>query len=301
MYALHQAPCGPRLAAHGGAFLTGRPGALLPGVGGNRRGLLAGFVCLVLAAGCGGDAEPAADGAATGDSLAGDAASAPPGPGDDRQGTDGDETGVPEDLQTASGEPDHLGGIGTDESVEDPAPRPRLIRIPARTRINVVADEDISTAEYGVGDPVIATVIHDVRGPGGERLLPQGVRLLGRVRASAGSGGPGERPVLEIAFETLSAYSYERPVEGVVVNAPVVLDPAAARARRTASGPVAAVTEVPGLIMANTIIGVELREPVHVPPFAAPTGPERHGDEDSVPRGDSVVRPDTVPAPPRQS
>jgi len=184
-------------------------------------------------------------------------------------------------------------GDSRDDLVPEPVP---LIRIPAGTRINVVADEDISTATYRVDDPVIATVIHEVRGPGGERLLPQGVRLLGRVRASVGSGGPGESPVLDIAFETLSSHSYERPVEGIVVNAPVVLDPAAARARRSASGRVAAVTEVPGLIMAGTIIGVELRAPVHVPPFAAPAGPALRGD--SVPEGDSAGRPDTVPARP---
>lgn len=255
-------------------------------------------LCLVLAASCGGDSEPAADGAATGDSAAGDAASASAGPEDVREDTDGDGQGVPVDLEPAPGEIEDIGGIGTEETVEDVAPLPRLIRIPARTRINVVADEDISTAKYRVGDPVITTIIHDVRAPGGARLLPQGVRLLGRVKASAGSGGPGETPVLEIAFETLSAYSYERPVEGVVVNAPMVLDPTAARARRSASGRVAAVTEVPGLIMAGTIIGVELRAPVYVPPFAAPVGPARPGEGDSVPREDSVARPDTIPPPP---
>ncbi len=271
------------------------PGMCLPGTGGSRRGRLAGLLCVALAASCGRDAKPAADGAATVDSATGDAVSASAGSGDVRQGIDVDDQGVPEGPEVSPGEFNELGGIGTDESVEDVAPRPRLVRIPAGTRINVVADEDISTAEYRVGDPVITTVIHDVRGPGGARLLPQGVRLLGRVKTSAGSGGPGERPVLEIAFETLSAYSYERPVEGAVVNAPVVLDPAAARARRSASGRVAAVTEVPGLIMAGTIIGVELRTPVHVPPFAAPTGPEPRGDGDSVPQGDSAAGPDTIP------
>ncbi len=274
---------------------TDRPEVISPGAGGSRRGLPAGLFCLALAASCGRDAEPAADGAATGDTAVADAVSASAGSEDVGQGTDGNGQGVPEGLEVSPGEFDGLGGIGTDESVDDVGPHPRLVRIPAGTRINVVADEDISTAEYRVGDPVVTTVIHDVRGPGGGRLLPQGVRLLGRVKASAGSGGPGERPVLEIAFETLSAYSYERPVEGAVVNAPVVVDPAAARARRSASGRVAAVTEVPGLIMAGTIIGVELRTPVHVPPFAAPAGPVRHGDGDSVPPGDSVARPDTIP------
>ncbi len=256
-----------------------------------RRGLLAPVLCLLLAAACGGNAESTADGAATGDSATGgDAPPAPgdadgvlPGGGEDDQGAEGDPEGV------APGESADPGGMETNDTAgavtAEPGP---FMRIPAGTRVNVVADEDISTADYRVNDPVITTVIHDVRGPGGERLLPQGVRLLGRVEASVGSGGPGEIPVLEIAFETLSAYTWERPVEGVVVNTPVVLDPAAARARRSASGRVAAVTEVPGLIMAGTIIAVELREAVHVPPPAAPAEPVL--PEDSV-----APKPDSIP------
>ncbi|MDE2762871.1 MAG: hypothetical protein OXQ94_16650 [Gemmatimonadota bacterium] len=259
-----------------------------------RRGLLAPVLCLLLAAACGGNAESTADGEATGDSATG--GDAPPAPGDAEvvlPGGGGDDRGAegdPEDV--APGESADPGGTGTNDPAGAVTPEPGpFMRIPAGTRVAVVADEDISTADYRVNDPVITTVIRDVRGPGGERLLPRGVRLLGRVEASVGSGGPGEIPVLEIAFETLSAYTWERPVEGVVVNTPVVLDPAAARARRSASGRVAAVTEVPGLIMAGTIIAVELREAVHVPPPAAPAEP--------VPAEDSVApKPDSIPGAP---
>lgn len=275
----------------------------------SRGGQWTGLLCVLLAAACGGGADSAADGGETADSAAGGGSASPggvkdtiPGAGDSVPGPwAGRQDAAPVELDT-------MDGAGADELAAGIAPEPlRAIRIPAGTRVNVVADEDISTAEYRVGDPVIATVIHDVLGPGAGRLLPRGVRLLGRVKASMGSGGPGESPVLEIAFETLSAQSYERPVEGVVVNAPVVLDPAAARARRSASGRVAAVTTVPGLIMKGTIIGVELRAPVRVPAPAAPVqpvpGPDSVSEGDSLPRGDSVVRgdsaarPDTTPAP----
>lgn len=260
------------------------------------RGLLGSILCLLLVAACGGDAESTADGAVAGDSATEDA---PPAPGDGEgvlPGAGEGDDGAREDPEGAApGEPDDPGGMETNDSAEAVTPDPGpFVRIPAGTRINVVTDRDISTADYRVNDPVITTVVQDVRGPGGERLLPEGVRLLGRVEASVGSGGPGEIPVLEIAFETLSAYTYERPVEGVVVNTPVVLDPAAARARRSASGRVAAVTEVPGLIMAGTIIAVELRAPVHVPPAAAPADPVPNGNADSVLRSDSTVRPDTA-------
>lgn len=248
----------------------------------------AALLLAALAAACGGDAESAADGEAAPDSADGDVPSSSEGEEAVAPGAEGE---VRENGDSAPDAPADasagLAGIEADGPRNDFAPEPvRTTRIAAGTRIDVVADMDISTAAYRVGDPVVATVIRDVRGPGGERLLPQGVRLLGRVKASAGSGGPGERPVLEIAFETLSAYSYERPVEGVVVNAPVILDPAAARARRSASGRVAAVTEVPGLIVAGTVIAVELRAPVEVPPFAAPAG--------SVPRGDSAQEADSA-------
>lgn len=273
----------------------------------SRGGLWTGLLCVLAAAACGGGADSAADGSETADSAAG-GVSVPAAGVDDTVA--GSEDRVPGPQDAAPVQFDTSDAAGADDSAPGTAPEPlrAMIRIPAGTRVNVVADEDISTAEYRAGDPVIATVVHDVLGPGGGRLLPRGVRLLGRVRASMDSGGPGENPVLEISFETLSAHGYERPVEGVVVNAPVVLDPAAARARRSASGRVAAVTSVPGLIMKGTIIGVELRAPVRVPPPDAPVqpvaGPARvpEGDSllhgDSVGRGDTAARPDTAPPPP---
>ena len=267
---------------------------LPPRAAGSRRARTAGLLCAVLAATCGRDAEPASDDAPALDSLAGEAPS-PPAAAETATPDDGgggeEAPAGPEDTRPAG----LLGRLQGNGFAEDLPPEPiRLIRIPAGTRINVVGGEDISTASHGFGDPVVATVIQDVRGPDGKRLLPQGVSLLGRVRTSIGSGGLGEDPVLEIAFETLSAYNYERPVEGVVVNAPVVLDPAAARARGAAPAREAAVTEVPGLIMKGTIIVVELRAPVHVPPFAAPARPVLRGD--SARQEGPGARTDTIPA-----
>lgn len=222
----------------------------------------------VLAGACGGDGEapdevggerPPADADTT--SGTGDAPGVP-------AGTNLDDPGVEEGLEGIDpGEFEDAAGFEDEGPVDDTAPEPvRAIRIPAGTRISTSPGEHISTAEYRAGDPVIVTVTHDVLGPDGEFLLPRGVRLLGRVRTSMGSGGPGEAPVLEIGFETLSADRYERPIEGAVVNRPVIPDPVAARRRRSASSRVAAMTVVPGLIMAGTIIVVELRAPLDVPP-----------------------------------
>lgn len=157
------------------------------------------------------------------------------------------------------------------------------VLIPAGTRISVLSDEDISTADHSVDDPVVATVWEDVMGVDGMVLIPAGTRMLGRVLASVGSGGAGEDPVLEIAFETLSSWTWERPVEGTVAEALVVLDPAGDFERRRAEGRRAAVTMVPGKIMAGSLIVVELRAPVLVPP--------------ALVLPDSVIRGDTVPPP----
>ncbi len=153
--------------------------------------------------------------------------------------------------------------VGDSAAVSAP---PVELRVPAGTRVRLASETDISTDVYEVGDPVIATVVRDVVDRTGEILIPQGTYFLGRVEASAGSGGIGEPPVLEVAFETLSAWNYERPVEGVVVDAAVTLDPEAGRARRSARGR-GAMRVVPGRIMAGSIIVLQLREPVFVPPF----------------------------------
>ena len=177
---------------------------------------------------------------------------------------------------------DSLAGDAPEASDSVAMPPPDVL-IPAGTRISVLSDEDISTADHSVDDPVIATVWEDVAGVDGAILIPAGTRMLGRVLASVGSGGAGEAPVLEIAFETLSSWTWERPVEGTVAEALVVLDPAGDFERRRAEGRRAAVTMVPAKIMAGSLIVVELRAPVLVPP--------------AVVLPDSVMRGDTVPLP----
>lgn len=178
--------------------------------------------------------------------------------------------------------------VTTVEAEENPDSLPVAlpdVLIPAGTRIQVVGEEDISTADHFVDDPVVAMVWEDVTATDGTVLIPSGTRMLGRVLASVGSGGAGEAPVLEIAFETLSSMRYERPVEGAVVEALVVLDPAGDFERRRAADRRAAVTMVPAKIMAGSLIVVELRAPVLVPPFLALP--------DSLMPGDTLMRPDT--------
>ncbi len=142
---------------------------------------------------------------------------------------------------------------------------PVLLTVPVGTRVRLTVENDVSTDRYGVGDPVVATVVQHVTAPSGEILIPQGAHFLGRVEASANSGGIGEPAILEVAFETLSAWSYERPIESVVVDAQVTLDPEAERARRAGSRG-DRVRPVAGRIAAGSVVVVQLREAVTVPP-----------------------------------
>ena len=165
------------------------------------------------------------------------------------------------------------------------------IRIPGGTEITVTSDYDISTDVYGVGDPVIATVVQEVVDRDGTVLIPVGVKLLGRVEAATGSGGVGEVPVLEVSFETLSAWRFERPIETLVTHTPVTLDPDADRERRQARGR-DALRVLPGRITAGSIIMLQLREAVLVPHDTAMWLP---GDSLGPAVGDSLPRVDTVP------
>ena len=255
--------------------------------------LAATAACVVVSASCGGDGESSAeDGLPAGSEATVQPAGqepAPPRPDVDDPDVDDpdvDDPVVDEGLEGMGEDPGmDTTGVEGEELAEDSTPEvPGSIRIPAGTRINAAPDEDISTAEYRIDDPVIVRVVRDVLGSHGELLLPRGVRLLGRVRTSIGSGGPRESAVLEIDFETLSADRYERPIEGAIVNRPVILDPVATRRRQSAPGRERTMAVVPGLIMGGTIIVVELRAPVDVPPW---------GDSLML-RGDSVVRPDTT-------
>ena len=263
----------------------------------------------VLAAGCGGDGRAGGEGADAGaegtqagaDSGAvGAEAQTPAGdvPGADR-GDSGTAEAVPGAEADPAEDPADSAEDPADDSVELPAGSvavdefglafdtlgfdtllalgpPR--RVPAGTRIRVTIDDEISTDVYRPGDAVIATVADDVTDPAGEVLIPRGVKLLGRILTSAGSPGVDEPPILELAFETLSALNAEWPVEGAVINVPVVVDSRADIARRFQRGRSVG-REVPGRVREGAVVLVELRADVHVGPMV---GPEAL-PEDTVP------------------
>lgn len=182
--------------------------------------------------------------------------------------TDVDETGPAAGEADSLSATDSLAAADSLSAADDSSavPEPPPLRIPPGTRVRLATEADVSTDAYEVGDPVVATVIQEVVDRTGEILIPQGTYFLGRVEASAGSGGIGEPAILEVAFETLSAWNYERPIETVVVDVAVTLDEEADRARRSARGR-DALRVVPGVIRAGTTIVVQLRDPVFVPPF----------------------------------
>lgn len=247
----------------------------------------AALVALGVLAACGQGADT---GDETADGLEGETASQPADTAVVPAPTDTDDPGLPAGLTEADEAGDTSAGSGEagDTVVEGTlaALDPQL-RVPGGTEVTLTADADITTDGYDVGDPVMATVVQDVVARDGTILIPRGVKFLGRVEASAGSGGVGELPILEMSFETLSAWSYERPIETLVTHAAVTIDPEADRARRDA------MTVLPGRITAGSIIMVQLREPVFVPRDATMRLP---GDS-LAPEGllDTVPDPDTIP------
>ncbi len=164
-----------------------------------------------------------------------------------------------------------------------PLPPPTLL-LPPGTRVELIALEEISTDGYRVGDAVVASVANDVTDPAGTVLIAAGTLFLGRITALAGSGGIGEAPVLEINFETISTTAYERPIETLVIEAPLTLDSVAERNRSLASGSERLV-ELPGRIAAGAIIAVQIREPLRLPLLPP----------DTLGGGDSTAVTDTLP------
>ena len=243
----------------------------------------------------GGEGEESGDGSESGMETDASGATSPPTDQDDPAaatplpGADGNPAegvvGLPDGGVTADGAvPGADGQVAAD--LEELTTR----RVPAGTRIRVTVDYEISTDLYQPGDAVVATVAEDVADPSGEVLIPRGVKLLGRILTSAGSPGLDEPPILEMVFETLSALNAEWPVEGAVINVPVVVDPRADIARRfqrNRSGD----REVPGRILEGAVVVVELRAGVRVGPIV---GPEIF-PWDTLPGWDTLPRVDTLP------
>ncbi|MXX55930.1 MAG: hypothetical protein F4X15_16255 [Gemmatimonadetes bacterium] len=246
------------------------------------RVVLAAVAIAALPGGCGGDADPGGEDAAIEAAIAAEPTDTAALPGQ----TDLDVAGPAEGLEAGADTTDPAIDSVAGDTAGLPEP-PVLLRVPPGTRVRLTAEIDISTDAYDVGDPVIATVVQDVMDETGETLIPRGTYFLGRVEASASSGGIGEPAILEVAFETLSAWNYERPIESVVVDAPMMLDPEAERARRSGSGR-DALRSVPGIIAAGSVIVVQLREAVMVPPVDPLLA-------DTAVAVDTVAAADTVP------
>lgn len=225
-------------------------------MGGSQGRFLAGMLCISIAPACGAERESGG-----GEALGGDGAVEQPEPSSEDGEDDPSQPPADAGEGPESGPPLPVDGGGVDGTGE----MPLRVRVPSGTLVTVAADDDVSTSTHIVGDPVVARVVRDVVDPEGAVLLPAGVLLLGRVAASSSSGGPGERPVLDVYFETLSAPGYEVPIEGEVVSRMLMLDPVLERARGSVSGSSGSVAEVPGFIPAGSPIVVQTRAPFVVP------------------------------------
>lgn len=194
------------------------------------------------------------------DAVRSGAAARVPAAGDSAVAGDG-HAGAGSDSLSGSGGSFQSGASGDSlaQGVADAGPAPLVVA--AGTRMRVRLDEEVSAEMHLPGHAVIATVAADVTGAGGALLVRSGAKLLGRVLASEPSPGPGEDAHLEIAFETLSADEFERPVEVVLAGGPPSLNP---------FGGFAEPRPYRGRLGAGAAVLVEVRAAFSVPAALAP-------------------------------
>ena len=195
------------------------------------------------------------------------------------------------------------------------AARPRL---PPGTRFRATSDWLVTAADHRPGDPVVATLTDDVANPQGRVLVRRGAKFLGAVTEAQSALGPGEVPFLEVAFETLSAEMWERPIRARVVALlppEQSLDegeadagqadrspgsPDSADANPTAADPTAGTpsTLEPGAIPVGAVLVVELEEQLVLPmlPDDLPDDDTPAAAQDTSSVLDTMSsRPDTTP------
>lgn len=197
------------------------------------------------------------------------------------------------------------------------AVRPRL---PPGTRFRATCDWLVTAADHRPGDPVVATLTDDVANPQGRVLVRRGAKFLGAVTEAQSALGPGEVPFLEVAFETLSAETWERPIRARVVALlppePLELSldegegdagqadrspgsPDSADANPAAADPAAETPSAlePGAIPVGAVLVVELEEQLILPmlPDDLPDAADPAAVQDtSSPLDTMSSRPDTM-------
>jgi hypothetical protein len=102
---------------------------------------------------------------------------------------------------------------------EAPAPEPEPVAIPAGAEIRTVVEADISTRTHEVGSAFRTRVTDDVLAADGLVLVPAGAYLEGRVVEARSSSSSEEEALLELAFEHLVMDGQRVPVWATLAEA----------------------------------------------------------------------------------
>lgn len=109
-----------------------------------------------------------------------------------------------------------------------PAPRepqgPRYVTrsVPQGSSFSVRINEELSTRRASVGQTFSATLLAALRSADGTVVIPAGATVRGRVTQAQAAGNAGQRPVLSVAFTSVSHGGETYPLSGSVVEAPHV-------------------------------------------------------------------------------
>lgn len=199
----------------------------------------------LLAAGCGGEAESAAD--AQSDRVAVEAEADQPMGQDDAApstsppppaGAVGSPRTAPPTRPPATGgvtPPEReVVPVPEEESVIPPTPEPEAIVVPAGSRIHTLVESSISTRSHEAGETFHVRVIEDVLAVDGMVLVPMGATVEGRVIEARSSTDSNEEAALVLGFEALVIDGVRFPFHGTVVETQLETDAGDSGARSAA-------------------------------------------------------------------
>ena len=103
--------------------------------------------------------------------------------------------------------------------------------LPVGTMMTARLSEELSTRTHAEGDAFRAVVVDDLRGGGGQVLVPAGTEVRGRVATARSSTDSREESVLVLAFDALVLDGRELPFRVTVLDANLTGDAGASGAR----------------------------------------------------------------------
>lgn len=131
--------------------------------------------------------------------------------------------------------PPPVSEVPADRPSEDHLPEEEVLAISVGTRLVAAMESDISTRTHEAGASFQARVNEPILGANGRELVPAGARVEGRVLESRGTSEHDTEAVLLLAVETLVVGGVRFPLRATVEAADIEATQAASGARSAAT------------------------------------------------------------------